>query len=441
MKKKITGTLLFAFIISSIAIAGFGADKYAVLKIDGSINPVVSRYISESINKAENDNAQFVVIQMDTPGGNVDSTREIIKAIFASKIPVVVFTYPKGARAASAGGFIMLSAHIAVMAPGTEIGAMHPVSPQLDFLKKDKKGRPAGVMEKKVLNDLVAYARSIAQKRNRNSKWAVKAVKEAISNTYKEAKKLKIIDFIAEDMDDLLKKLNGRVITFKEGKKTRRVAMKTRSIRPIYYKMDWKQRFLNFFADPSVFYLLILVAMVGIGMEIKNPGMVAPGVAGGVALILVLMVRQVIPINIIGLILIFLAVVLFILELKIVSYGLLTIGGIVSFVLGSMIIFDSPLPGGHVPMTTIVVTVIIVLAFIFIVVRAVLSVHKSKATTGKIGLIGEVGTAIRDFKGKGKIRIHGEIWDAYSEDGVLKDEEVVVKEVDGMKLIVERKDD
>lgn len=330
----------------------------------------------------------------------------------------------------------MLSAHVAVMAPGTEIGAMHPVSPQLDFMKKEKDGGPAGVMEKKVLNDTVAYARSLAQKRGRNLKWTEKAVKEAISSTYREAKRLGIIDLVAEDMNDLLKKLHNRRVNV-NGKI---VVMRTLGFQPVIYDMTWKEKVVNRFADPQVIFLLFIIAVVGIGMEFKNPGMIVPGVIGGISLFIFLMAIQVIPINALGLILIVIAVVLFILELQIVSYGLLTLGGIVAFVLGSMFLFDSPLPGGHIPMSSIIAAVIFILAFIFLVVRLVFNAHRSKVMTGQQGMVNSDGQVLQDFTGKGKIMIHGEIWNALSETPLLKGDEVVVTEVRGMDLVVTKKD-
>lgn len=360
--------------------------------------------------------------------------RDIIKSIMTSEVPVVVYTSPKGAQAASAGGFIMLSAHIAVMAPGTEIGAMHPVSPSLDFMKKDKDGGPEGVMEKKVLNDIIAYARSLAQKRNRNIKWAENAVKHAKSSTYKEALAAGVIDFIAEDMSDLLKKLDNRKVNL-NGKN---VVLKTDKISEKKYLMDWKQNFLNKIADPQVVFILFILAVVGIGIEFKSPGMIVPGVLGGLSLIFFLMAINILPVNLFGLLLIVLAIVLFILELKITSYGLLTIGGIVAFVFGSMILFDSPLPGAQIPISTIVGSVLFILAFILIVVRAVLNVHKTQVTTGKEGLIGEKGEVIRTFTGKGKIKVRGEIWDAFSDEEISDSDIVVVTAVEGMNLKVKK---
>lgn len=433
MKRLIMSIILIALLSAPL----LGKDRYALLKLEGSVNPIVSEYLADSIKKANRDGVRCIVLLIDTPGGLVDSMREIIKAIMASESPVVAFTYPRGAQAASAGGYIMLSAHVAVMAPGTEIGAMHPVSPMLDFIPREKDGGPADVMAKKVLNDMVAYAKSLAQKRNRNVAWAERAVKNAVSSTYLEAQQQNVVDFIAEDMADLMRKLDNRRVST-NGKV---VTLQTRSWEAVEYPMDWKQRLVNFFADPQMVLILLVLAIAGIGIEVKSPGLIVPGVLGAIALFLFFLAVRILPVNIAGIILIGLAIVLFILELKITSYGLLTIGGIASFIFGSMILFDSPLPGGRIPMTTIIAMAVVLMVFFFIVVRAVIRVHRSKVTTGREGLIGMTGTALTDFdaQGRGKIRVYGEIWDALCEGDVKKNDDLVVTEIEGMTLKVRKK--
>lgn len=436
--RLITGLLSAAFLAGALNGYADSASRYGLVKLEGSVNPIVAAHIIKSIDEANKQKLQFIIIQMDTPGGLMNSMREIIKAILSSEIPVVVFTAPKGAQAASAGGYIMLSAHIAVMAPGTEIGAMHPVSPFINFSEKNAKEKGQdSVMAKKVLNDTIAYGKSLAQKRNRNVDWTVRAVRDAISSTYLEALRLGIIDIIADDVNDLLFKLNGRKVRMDD----RIVTLSTRGIHAVSFEMDWKQRMLNFFADPQVVFLLFIIAVVGIGMEVKSPGLIVPGVIGAVALFIFLMAIRILPVNFAGLALIVLAIVLFILELKITSYGLLTLGGIVSFIFGSMILFDSPLPGGRVPIKSIIAVVIALLGFFFIVVRAVIRVHKGKVTTGMQGIIGETGVAIRDIAGTGKVFVHGEIWNAASGEEILKDEKIVVTGINGMVLRVARQVD
>ena len=421
--------IIFYIIFIIITTNAFSSESsYALLELNGSVNPVVSEYLVEALKKASEDRNQFIVIQMDTPGGLMDSMREIIKSILTSPIPVVVYTFPKGAQAASAGGFIMLASHVAAMAPGTEIGAMHPVSPMLDFMKRDKDGGPEGVMEKKVLNDTVAYARSLAQKRGRNVDWAMDAVSKAISNSYVEAYKTGVIDIIAEDMNDLIRQLDGRKIDLNGAS----FKFMTKGISEKRYTMTWKQKLVNRFADPQIIFLLFIIAVAGIAMELKSPGMIIPGAVGGISLVLFLLGIRIIPINALGLVLVVLAFILFILELKIQTFGLLTAGGIVSFFLGATILFDSPLPGGGIPVSSIIAMIAVVLAFVFIVVRAVINVHKTQVTTGREGMIGETGNAMEDFSKYGKISIHGEIWNAESNTAVKHGDSVVVEDLHGM---------
>ena len=428
---KIRSFIIALLIILTFTQFVFADEKYALIELNGSVNPVIADYIVNSIKKANQENMQFVVMVMDTPGGLLNAMRDIIKAILDSQIPVIVYTYPKGAQAASAGGFIMISAHIAAMSPGTEIGAMHPVSPFLNFSQDQKSD---GIMEKKVLNDTVAYARSLAQLRKRNVAWVEKAIREAISSTNNEALRLGVIDIVANDIDDLLKKIDGKLVNTKD----KIVTLHTKNIQQVHYAMNWKERVLNYFADPQMVFFLFIIAVVGIGFELKNPGMIVPGVIGAVALFLFLLAIQVLPINFAGLTLIILAIVLFILELKFTSYGLLTLGGIISFVLGSMILFDSPLPGGQIPLTSIITVLIVLILFIFIVVRAVIKVHTKKAVTGIEGMLGEKGFATSDFSGKGTVWVHGELWNAYSDVPLTKGDEITVKRVDGLTLYVEK---
>lgn len=428
-------TLFYFLLLLSLAAPLAASEKYAVVYLEGVVNPVVSEYITASISRASADGNSFIVLVIDTPGGLMDSMRDIIKAMQTSGIPVVAFTFPKGARAASAGGFIMLASSVAAMAPGTEIGAMHPVSIGPDFISKGQDSQSGNIMEKKVLNDTIAYARSLAQKSGRNVQWAEDAVSKAVSNSYLEAYKAGVIEIIADDMADLLDKLDGRKIDFNG----RPYVFSTRGIREVKYEMTWKERMVNRFADPQVLLLLFVIAVAGIWMEIKNPGMIVPGTVGGVALILFLLGIKIIPINALGLLLIVLAFVLFILELKFTSFGFFTVGGIVSFFIGATILFDSPLPGGGIPMSSIIAMLLVVLAFVFIVVRAVVNAHSVKVVTGNEGLVGEEGRALGDFTGEGKIRVHGEIWNAQVDGDIRSGDKVIVEEVHGMLLMIRKK--
>jgi membrane-bound serine protease (ClpP class) len=426
---------LCALALAARGHAGEGA-SFALVTLEGSVNPIVAEHVVDSIKKAPSQGASFVVLRIDTPGGLMGSMREIITAILGSEIPVIVFTAPKGAQAASAGGFIMLSAHVAAMAPATEIGAMHPVSPFIEFGEKEGQGKGGeNIMGKKVLNDTVAYGRSIAQKRHRNVDWTERAIREAISSTYQEALNLNVIDLVAEDMDELLVKLDGRRVDM-DG---RTVTLSTKGARRIESVMDWKQRMLNFFADPQIVFFLFIIAVAGIGLEMKSPGMVLPGVLGVIALFLFLLAVRILPVNLAGLLLIIASIVLFILELKFASYGLLALGGIIAFIIGSMILFDSPLPGGQVPRATVAAVLVFLLVFFFGAIRAVIKTHRGKVTTGAEGLVGEAGRAMSDFPGTGRAFVHGEIWNARSDESIRRDEPVEVVAKEGMVLVVKKR--
>ncbi len=437
MKKYLFITLAFLALLSGSR--AYGAGDYALIRLDGTVNPIIAEHIVKSIKAAGQRHLQFIVLQIDTPGGLMTSMQEIIEGIMESKIPVVVYAYPRGAQAASAGGYIMLSANIAAMAPGTRIGAMHPVNILEQFSKRDEREKGGvSVMNIKLLNDSIAYARSLAQRRNRNTAWAEAAVRDAISSTYSEALRQRVIDIVAEDMDDLLRQLNGRRVAMNGTT----VTIQTASIQAVEYPMDWKRRFLNFVADPQIVFFLFIIAIIGIGMEVKSPGLIFPGLIGGLSLFVFLMAVRILPVNFAGVALIILAVVLFILELKFTSYGLLTAGGLASFVIGSMILFDSPLPGFSIPLSTIMTVVISIIAFIFIILRAVVRAHRGRITTGLVGMIGEMGMALGDFvNSRGKISIHGEIWNAVVRHGdIRKNDEVKVIGSEGMVLIIEKAD-
>ena len=412
---------------------------YALISLEGAVNPIVAAHITSSIEKANAGKAAFIVLTIDTPGGLLSSMREIIKSILTSNVPVVVYTWPKGGQAASAGGFIMLAGHVNAMAPGTEIGAMHPVSPFTDFglIKKQSDDKDVGqeVMAAKVLNDTVAYGRSISQKRNRNVEWTERAIRQAVSATYIEARSLGIVDIIAEDIPDLLRQLDGRTVDMNGAK----LVLSTKTISETRYEMSWKERFMNFFADPQVVFFLFIIAVVGIGIEFKNPGLIVPGTVGTLSFLLFLMAVRILPINFAGLALIILAIVLFVLELKFVSYGLLTAGGVVSFVLGAMFLFDSPLPGFSIPVSSILAAVIFVLVVVFGVVRAVIKAHKGRVVTGEEGMVGEVGVCTTPVGESGKVSVHGELWNARSEEQIQQGTRVEVTGSDGLTLIVKRK--
>ena len=306
--------------------------------INGVINPVATEYIVKSIEKAENEEVELLLIEIDTPGGLMESMHRIIKAIQSSDIPVAVYVAPSGSRAGSAGVYITYAAHIAAMAPSTNIGSAHPVfgggSGEMDSTTTE-------TLMEKVVNDAVAKIKAVAKARGRNVEWAEKAVRESANITETEALKLNVIEYIVPSADSLLAVLDGKEITMDDGKVKQ---LKTRNATVITYEMSWRQRLLDTITNPNIAYILMMVGMAGIMLEIYNPGSILPGVAGGVSLILALYAMQTLPVNYAGLLLIIFAIVLFLLEIKIPSFGLLSIGGVISMVMGSIMLFDSELP-------------------------------------------------------------------------------------------------
>ena len=440
-----------------------GADKSPPLVVrivvDGSINPITANYIGEQLAQADKDRAALLILMLDTPGGLMSSMRQIVKAILASPVPVAVYVAPSGARAASAGVFITLAAPIAVMAPGTTIGAAHPVMVGGGGFfggKKDNGGEKEGekksgedgeektsaqapegdIMAAKILNDTVAFIRSIAAKNGRSVEWAERAVRESISSTETEAVEQGVVDFIAADMDELLKKIEGMEVTVPGGKRTLALSGARIEDRP----MGSRRRILAVITDPNVAYLLMLLGIFGIFFELVNPGVILPGAMGGIAIILAFFSFQLLPVNYAGVLLILFALVLFVLEVKVVSFGMLTVGGIVSLVLGSLMFFKSSDPYYRVSISLIVgMTGLIVLLFV-VGLGLAISIRRRKPTTGIEGLIGEVGVASTDLAPEGKIKIHGEIWSASSAEPVRAGEKVRVTEANGLALKVEPKD-
>ncbi len=397
-----------------------------VLKINDAITPAIADYLKSGIEQASKDRAECLVIQMDTPGGLDLSMRDIIKEMMNVDIPVVVYVSPSGARAASAGVFITLAADIAAMAPGTNIGAAHPVA--MGGGKMDR------TMADKVVNDAVAYIESLAAKKGRNVKWAAKAVRESVSITETEALKIKIIDLIAKDLDDLLTKIDGWTVE----KGNRKIKLATKGIKINYLEMGFRERFLATLSNPNIAYILMMIGLVGLYFELSNPGAIFPGVIGGICLILAFFAFRTLPVNYAGVLLILLGIFLFIAEIKITSYGLLSVGGVISLALGSIMLFESPLPYLRASLAVIVPTVLVAAGFFLFAVTMTIKAHRAKPATGKEGLLGEVGTAATRIAPGGKVFVHGEFWNAYS-DGIIEEgEKVRVVKVEGLRLKVEK---
>lgn len=394
-----------------------------VIKIDGVINPVASEFILQSIENAEEAGAELLIIEMDTPGGLMVSMHEIVKGILGSDVPVAVYIYPSGSRAGSAGVFITFAAHIAAMAPGTNIGSAHPVN-------MGGSQDTSEVMQEKIINDAVAQIRSVAEKRGRNADWAEKAIRESANITETEALKLHVIDYVVPTVDSLLSVINGKKVDVLSGYRI----LNTEDVRIEYQEMNWRQNALNILSDPNILYILFLIGMAGISLELYNPGAILPGVVGGISMILFLYSVQTIPVNIAGLLLIVFSAVLFLLEIKIPSYGILTIGGVISLVLGSLMLVDSPLPFLQISWKVILGATITMTLFFIFAVGFVLKAHRKKPLTGKEGLIGEEGVTTETLNPTGQIEIHGEIWKAIADEKIKKGTQVVVQEVDSQHL-------
>lgn len=397
-----------------------------VIKINDAVTPAVAGFINKAIDQAVRNRAECLVIQLDTPGGLDTSMRDIIKDIMNADIPVIVYVAPSGARAASAGVFITLAADIAAMAPGTNIGAAHPVAVG--------GGRIDRTMSEKIVNDAVAYIQSIAEKKGRNVKWAAQAVRESVSIRETEALRIKVIDLIAKDLNDLLEKIHGKTIEKPRGE----IKLATKGLKTNLLEMGFREKFLAVLSNPNIAYILMMIGLVGLYFELSNPGAIFPGVIGGICLILAFFAFRTLPVNYAGVMLILLGVFLFVAEIKIASYGLLTIGGLVSLALGSIMLFESPIPALRASFYVIIPTVIATSAFFAFAVTMAVKAQLAKPATGAEGLIGEVGVVQTRLCPEGKIFMHGEIWNAYAEEVIEVGEKVRVIKTEGLKVKVEK---
>ena len=440
--QRVIGLALLLAMACPVAVRAQEAHG-VVLEINGVIGPATSDYVQRSLRSAEADHAELVIIRMNTPGGLDTAMREIIQAIITSPIPVVSYVAPGGARAASAGTYILYASHIAAMAPATNVGAATPVqiasplSPGGDESgKKDSasKGVESGdTMTRKITNDAVAYIQGLAKMRGRNAEWAEKAVREAASLPAEEALKMGVIDVVAKDMADLLDQIQGRTVSV-DGREQvlRTMGLSLEKIEP-----DWRSRLLAVISDPNVAYILMLVGIYGLIYEFANPGMLLPGVAGAISLILALFAFQVLPVNYAGIGLIVLGIAFMIGEAVVPSFGALGIGGIIAFVIGSVILLDTNVPGyGISPSLIAAVALVSALFFIFVIGMAI-KARRRPIVSGREELIGAVGTVLEDFDKDGRIRIHGEVWSACSSEPLHKGQQVRVHGMRGLVLNVE----
>jgi membrane-bound serine protease (ClpP class) len=419
--------LLLVSLLSVMEGQTEGRKNIHVIEVEGIINPVSAKYIVTGIDHAHEERAECLIVILDTPGGLMESMRVIVKRMLSAEIPVVVYVAPSGARAASAGVFVTMAAHVAVMAPSTNIGAAHPVT--LGGKEQDK------AMMEKVVNDTVAYAKSIARKRERNDEWAAEAVQKSVSVTEEEALKLNVIDLVSPSLDDLIASLDGREVSVDE-KETVVLATKNADVQRI--SMTWRDRLLDAISHPQIAYLLFLLGMMGIYFEISNPGAILPGVVGGIAIILAFFALQVLPVNYAGLALMVLGVILFIAEIKVTSYGLLSVGGIICLLMGSIMLIDNPTEYLRISWQVILPAVAISAGFFVFAVTMAVRARIKRPTTGVEGLIGKTGIAESDFRPDGRVAVHGELWTAQSQDKIKKGDAVEVLRVDKLKLIVRK---
>ncbi|MEE9451116.1 MAG: nodulation protein NfeD [Ignavibacteriaceae bacterium] len=419
-------------ILTLFVLLNFSANsqnkKVVVITADCAIHPACADYIHTGIEKAIEENAECLIIKLNTPGGLLKSTRVIVTELLESPLPVVVYVSPSGSQAASAGVFITMAGHIAVMAPGTNIGAAHPVSLQ---------GVQDSIMMEKATNDAAAFIRTISEKRKRNIEWGEDAVRKSLSITETEALELNVIDYVAKDLDELLEIIDGEEVELKSGKKI----INTKNAEIITLEMTFAQKILSILSDPNIAYILLMLGIYGLFFELYNPGAIFPGVIGGICLILGFYSMHTLPINYAGLALIIFAVILFVLEIKVISHGILTVGGVISLALGSMMLIkeESVLEAMAISMELIILVVVLTAAFFLFAISLGIKAQRRKPTTGQEGIVGESGTAAITLNPHGKVKVHGEIWMAEAEEGIIKKgESVLVTAITGLKLKVKK---
>lgn len=433
--KRCTAQVLRAVLFFALALMGLSvlaqsqgpsSPRVDLIVIDGSINPAVDDFIRESIARAKLNGARALIIQLDTPGGLLSSTRTIVKEILGSPVPVIVYVAPSGAGAGSAGVFVTMSGHIAAMAPGTNIGAAHPVAGGGQEVK--------GVMGEKIENFTASFSETIARQRGRNAEWAIQAVRKSVSITEKEALKLNVIDIVAKDIDDLLKQSDGRKVDLNG----RPHVLSVKDVAIMRHEMNLKDRVINIIADPNIAYLLLMAGILGLYMEFSHPGVIFPGVAGAICLILALISLQVLPFSYAGLFLIFLGIALLIGEAFIPSFGVLGIGGVISLALGSFLLFDTQTGDMGVDRSIIFTAVATLASFVFAISYLVYRSQKSKPTLGIEGMLGKIGDVRAKLNPAGKVFVQGELWNAEADGEIDTGEKVEIVGCQGLNLKVRR---
>ncbi len=419
---KVFLCILLLLLVPDAYAAG---DTVYVLKVEGMIDSVMSDYVERGIMKAESTGAQAIIIQIDTPGGLDAPMRDIMKDVLNSKVPVVVYVYPSGARAASAGSFILVSSHIAAMAPGTNVGAAHPVSVGM--------GQVSTVSEK-VTNDAAATMKSIAQKRGRNFTLAESFVRNSTSITANEALDHGIADIVAADYNDLLRQLDGREVETASGN----VTLSTKAAEIEEIPLSPREDFLHILSDPNIAYILFIAGFYGLIFELSSPGAVLPGVVGGISILLALWSFQALTVSTAGLALIVFAILLFAAETQVSSHGVLAVGGVISLFLGSIFLIDAEKePFVQISLNLILLVTLLTVLFFVIVIGFVIKAQKKRPTTGMDGMVGMIGVARSDVDPEGNVFVHGELWKARADKAVRKDRKVKVVGMENLVLTVE----
>jgi membrane-bound serine protease (ClpP class) len=397
-------------------------NEVMIIELEGPINPGTAIYVIRGLEKAKKTGAVLSVIRLDTPGGLGSSMRSIVKAILNSPVPVIVYVGPKGAGAASAGVMITVAGHVAAMAPGTNIGAAHPVAAGGKEIEK--------TMSEKVVNDMASYARGIAEGKGKNGEWVEKAIRESVSITAEEALEKNVIDLIAEDIDELLKVLEGRQVSMPGGV----ITLKTKGLKKTYFRPGFRDRILKTISDPNIAYILMMIGLAGLYFELSHPGAIFPGVIGAISLILAFFAFQTLPVNYAGLLLIVLAIILFIAEVKVTSYGILSIGGLISLTIGSIMLFEDV----GVSLKLMMPTIVLVGGFFVVVASLAFRAYRSKPKGGSEGLLGEVGLVKERIDPEGLVFVHGEYWRAESKEKLDPGEKIEVEGIDGLVLKVKK---
>ncbi len=406
----------------------------AIIHVRDTIQPVSAQFIMDGLKNAnDNPDIRLVVIMLDTPGGLLASTRDITSAIFSSQKPVAVYVHPAGSRAASAGFFILLSADFAAMTPGTNAGAAHPVS-AIPFLNgaSENKGKES-VMADKMVEDTAAFIRAIAEKRGRAVEPAEQAVRNSLAYSAKECREKNLIDFMAMSTDDLIHQISAIHPELK--------LPASGEVKTMNYRYSFREKLLSRLASPELVFLLLLGGVIGLFIEMKTPGAVFPGLFGAICLILFFFATRIIPVNFAGILFIVMAIVLFVMEVKVVSYGFLTIGGIVSMVIGSAMLFKHDLPGMGIPMGTVFAMSLFVAVLVILLVRLVVKAHLNQPLAGEEGMVGMTGVAVQSFDMKGKVFVNGEYWDAVTARPIRKQQEISVIKVENMILHIKPKEE